>query len=64
VPCAGIDLQPDLIGRRSAEAVIANLQQNEFGVPATSAVLSVAGKWVDGPTLRTKAAPPAKKRSR
>ena len=50
--CAGIDLQPALIGRRSAEAVIANLQQNEFGVPATSAVLSVAGKWVDGPTLR------------
>lgn len=51
VPCAGIDLQPDMIGRRSAEAVIANLQQNEFGVPSTSAVLSVAGKWVDGPTL-------------
>jgi LacI family transcriptional regulator len=51
VPCAGIDLQPALIGRRSAEAVIANLQQNEFGVPATSAVLSVAGKWIDGPTM-------------
>jgi len=53
VPCAGIDLQPSLIGRRSAEAVIANLQQNEFGVPGTSAVLSVAGRWQDGPTLRT-----------
>jgi LacI family transcriptional regulator len=52
VPCAGIDLQPSLIGRRSAEAVIAHLQQNEFGVPATPAVLSVAGKWSDGPTLR------------
>lgn len=51
VPCAGIDLQPDLIGRRSAEAVIANLQQNDLGVPATSTVLSVAGKWMDGPTL-------------
>ncbi len=51
VPCAGIDLQPSLIGRRAAEAVIANLQQNEFGVPSTAAVLSVAGKWVDGPTL-------------
>jgi LacI family transcriptional regulator len=51
-PCAGLDLQPALIGRRAAEAVIANLQQNEFGVPATSAVLSVAGRWVDGPTLR------------
>jgi|UPI0006973B88 LacI family transcriptional regulator len=50
-PCAGIDLQPELIGRRSAEAVIANLQQNEFGVPATSAVLSVAGRWQEGPTL-------------
>lgn len=51
VPSAGIDLQPDLIGRRSAEAVIANLQQNEMGVPETSTVLGVAGRWLDGPTL-------------
>lgn len=51
VPCAGLDLQPEVIGRRSAETVIANLQQNAFGVPTTSTVLNVAGKWTDGPTL-------------
>lgn len=51
VPCAGIDLRPSVIGRRSAEAVIANIQQNDFGVPNTPAVLCVAGQWVDGPTF-------------
>lgn len=54
-PCASIELQPDLIGRRAAEAVIANIQHNDFGVPATPAVLCVAGRWVDGPTLRSAA---------
>jgi DNA-binding LacI/PurR family transcriptional regulator len=55
VPCAGVDLQPAIIGRRSAEAVIANIQQNDFGVPVAPAVLCVAGKWVDGPTLVSRA---------
>lgn len=59
-PCAGIDLQPGVIGRRSAEAVIANIQQNDFGVPDSPAVLCVAGKWVEGPTLQPRSVRPAK----
>ncbi len=59
IPCAGVDLQPSTIGRRSAEAVIANIQQNDFGVPAAPAVLCVAGKWADGPTLLPRVERPA-----
>jgi DNA-binding LacI/PurR family transcriptional regulator len=51
-PCAGIDLQPRLLGGRAAESVIAQLQRNEIGVPAWPTTTTIPARWVDGPTLR------------
>jgi DNA-binding LacI/PurR family transcriptional regulator len=51
-PCAGIDLQPELIGRRCIETVVGQLQRNEFGIPETPSVIGVASRWLDGPTIR------------
>ncbi len=51
-PCAGLDLQPRLIGARSVELLVAQLQQNARGVPECPSVLTLAARVVDGPTLR------------
>jgi LacI family transcriptional regulator len=50
--CAGLDLQPALIGGQGAEIVIAQLHRNERGIPATYSLTTLPAKWVDGPTLR------------
>ena len=50
-PCAGLDLQPRLLGARGAEIVIAQLQRNEIGI-ACSTTTTIPARWVDGPTLR------------
>lgn len=49
--CAGLDLQPRLIGARSVELLIAQLQQNERGVPEYPSTLTLAARVVEGPTL-------------
>lgn len=54
-PCAGFDLQPRLIGARSAELLVGQLQQNVRGVPECPSVLTLAARLVDGPTLRANA---------
>jgi len=54
-PCAGLDLQPALIGARCAEVVIGQLHRNECGLPDTPTLLTVPARWLDGPTLRTAA---------
>ena len=51
-PCAGLDQQPRKIGAYGAELVIAQLQRNERGMPASPTTLTIPGRWVDGPTLR------------
>lgn len=57
-PCAGLDLQPALIGALAVEQVFHRLQRNETG-PAdmTGPAVSVPPLWVDGPTLRSQNGP-------
>jgi LacI family transcriptional regulator len=51
-PCAGLDLQPRVLGARGAELVIAQLQRNEQGIPAWPVTTTIPARWMDGPTLR------------
>lgn len=51
-PCAGLDLQPAMLGQRGAEIVIAQLHRNERGIPALYSLTTLPALWVDGPTLR------------
>lgn len=51
--CAGLDLQPRLLGARAMELLIGQLYHNEYGVPPAASVTSIPAAWVDGPTLRT-----------
>jgi len=50
-PCAGLDLQPRLLGSRGVEMLIAQLQRNERGVPGHPSTTMIAALWVDGPTI-------------
>jgi DNA-binding LacI/PurR family transcriptional regulator len=59
-PCAGLDLQPGQLGARGAELLIAQLQRNEPGIPEWPATTTIPARWVDGPTLRTKAPAPSR----
>ena len=49
---SGLDLLPRLGGMRAMEALVAQLQRNEYGIPKTPSTLTYAAKWQDGPTLR------------
>lgn len=51
-PCAGLDQQPAMLGAAAVESVVAQLQRNEQGVPATPKMIMLGARWVDGPTLR------------
>jgi LacI family transcriptional regulator len=51
-PCAGLDLQPRLLGEHAIEGVIAQLQRNEHGVPSKASLTTTAAIWVEGPTVR------------
>ena len=52
VPCAGLDLQPWLLGVRGVELLIAQIHRNEYGVPDIPSTTTIPAAWVDGPTLR------------
>lgn len=51
-PCAGLDLQPALLGAAGVESVVAQLQRNEQGIPAHPKTITLAARWVEGPTIR------------
>jgi DNA-binding LacI/PurR family transcriptional regulator len=51
-PCAGLDLQPSLLGARGVELLIAALHRNDCGVPDHPSTTTIPAIWVDGPTLR------------
>lgn len=51
-PCAGLDLQPRLLGARAAELLIGQVLREESGVPARPLTSTMPADWVDGPTLR------------
>jgi DNA-binding LacI/PurR family transcriptional regulator len=52
--CAGLDQQPHLLGSRSAELLIAQLQRNERGIPPFASLTVIPALWRDGPTLLPK----------
>lgn len=52
--CAGLDLQPRLLGARGMETLIAQLHRNEYGVPTAPSTTTIPGVWQDGPTLRSR----------
>lgn len=51
-PCAGLDLQPRILGARATELLIGQLQRNEAGIPESPSTTTIPARWVDGPTLR------------
>jgi LacI family transcriptional regulator len=53
VPCAGLDLQPRLLGLRGIELLISQVLRNECGAPDQPTITTVPAAWVDGPTLRS-----------
>jgi LacI family transcriptional regulator len=50
-PCAGLDQQPQLLGARGVELLIAQLQRNERGIPTPASLTVIPALWKDGPTL-------------
>jgi len=52
-PCAGLDLQPRLLGARGMEMLIAQLHRNEYGAPETPSTTTIPACWVDGDTVRS-----------
>jgi LacI family transcriptional regulator len=50
--CAGLDLQPQLLGARAVELLIAQLQRNERGIPEHASTTMIPARWVDGLTLQ------------
>lgn len=55
LPCAGLDLQPALLGARGVELLIAALHRNDCGVPDHPSTTTIPARWIEGPTLRTAA---------
>lgn len=51
-PCAGLDLQPRLLGARGMELLIGQVLRNECGSPDLPMNTTVPAAWVDGPTVR------------
>ncbi len=51
-PCAGLDLQPRILGMRAAELLIAQLQRNETGIPEWPSTTTISARWTHGPTVR------------
>lgn len=54
-PCAGLDLQPRILGARAVELVVGQILRNEFGVPAWPSRTTVQARWIEGPTVRPSA---------
>lgn len=52
---AGMDQRPDELGAAAVDVVVRQLQNNEFGVPASPVNHVVAGVWRDGKTVRNRA---------
>lgn len=50
-PCAGLDLQPRLLGARGVELLISQVLCNEVGAPQIPMTTVIPSAWVDGPTL-------------
>jgi LacI family transcriptional regulator len=52
-PCAGVDLQPGLLGAKGLELLIGQVQRAEMGIPENPSITSIPARWIDGPTMRS-----------
>lgn len=50
---AGIDPRTEEVGRASIDHLISLLQSNQAGIPGFPRLVSVKGRWVDGPSFLT-----------
>jgi DNA-binding LacI/PurR family transcriptional regulator len=50
-PCAGLDLQPRMLGSRGMELLIGQVLRNECGAPDMPMATTVLATWKDGPSL-------------
>lgn len=53
-PCSGLDQRPHLLGENAVDAVVAQINRNERGIPAVPLITSVEGVWVDGGTTTSR----------
>ncbi len=51
-PCAGLDLQPRLLGARGVELLVSQVLCNETGAPEVPMTTVLPAAWVDGPTVK------------
>ncbi len=51
-PCAALDLQPAVLAGAAVEAIVAQLQRNERGLPENPKAILMPARWVEGATLR------------
>jgi LacI family transcriptional regulator len=51
-PAAGLDLLPRQLGAAAVEAVVAQIQRTERGVPLHAKTTTIEGAWVEGPTVK------------
>lgn len=59
---AGIDQNPEEIGRVAVLSLISLINDNDRGIPPTLRHIHVAGKWVDGSSLPDRSLSPARNR--
>lgn len=52
--CAGLDLRAELQGTAAVESVVAQIQRNERGLPSDPHTVMLSGRWMEGPTLRSR----------
>jgi DNA-binding LacI/PurR family transcriptional regulator len=57
VPCAALDLQPQVIGSLALEQLVAQLHRREFGIPRLASSTTVPPRWMEGPTVRRRQSP-------
>jgi DNA-binding LacI/PurR family transcriptional regulator len=50
-PCAGLNLQPDLLGRHGIELLVGQVLRGEVGVPEVPMTTRICSVWVNGPTV-------------
>lgn len=51
-PCAGLELQAQLLAARGIELLIAQIQHNQFGMTNSPSATMLPGEWRAGPTVR------------
>ena len=49
---AGVDNNSRVIGASAIDLIAAQLERNEFGIPAVPKVVHIRGEWVTGDTVR------------